>query len=679
MALALVCLIVIAYLPGAIIFRLPVAGRTQRAALPAEERAFWAVLISVTLTTLIALALAAPGAYTLMRVAAIDAGLAAALVVAARGRLRYSPAPAAPARTAAAPLVLAAAGVLLFFPSSEYVMGGKDPGTYMNEGIQIGQHGSLMIHDATLAAVPDEFRPLFLSIDPSEVEQGLDEGVRFMGFFVANRSRGEVMGQFPHAFPVWIAIGYGLDGLSGARRAVGVWAILGLLAVYFAAARLTGRVPAFIGTLLLAVNVAEVWYSRYPNSEVMQQALLFAGLLALARACQDGDRFFAPVAAALLGTMMFARLDSLVLLAAVSAGLLLLVADGKRLGWPFLVILGGFLAASAAYYAGPLRAYVAIPLIQLGGARGISAVLVLLVAAGLALRAVRRRWPASISAVQPWVPRVLAAALLAAAFYAYFLRKPVGLLAEHDAYALRVFSWYVGPIGLLAAVAGLAAVVWTRFWRDPVLLTAGALVSGFFFYKIRIVPENFWQARRYLPLILPLACVMMAAGAFVAFRARMPRAPDRLSASARTRAGVAWLSMPIADPRLRRLDLRRGHAADLPPRRVCGHDSGAGAPRRRVRGPGPRARRTPQRVGRARARDAAPVHLRAQRPALCLAAAGARTARAVPVLGVWRVRPRVSRRRRRLRDCFSRHRDHACPDRALLGSRVRVGAERVSR
>ena len=59
------------------------------------------------------------------------------------------------------------------------------------------------------------------------------------------------MGQFPHAFPSWIAIGYGLDGLSGARRAVGAWAILGLLAVYFAGARLAGRAPAFVAALLL--------------------------------------------------------------------------------------------------------------------------------------------------------------------------------------------------------------------------------------------------------------------------------------------------------------------------------------------------------------------------------------------------------------------------------------------
>ena len=68
-----------------------------------------------------------------------------------------------------------------------------------------------------------------------------------MGFFIKDPDAGAVVGQFPHLFPASIAIGYGLDGLTGARRTVGVWAILGMLAVYFAggAARRThgGRRP----------------------------------------------------------------------------------------------------------------------------------------------------------------------------------------------------------------------------------------------------------------------------------------------------------------------------------------------------------------------------------------------------------------------------------------------------
>jgi hypothetical protein len=33
----------------------------------------------------------------------------------------------------------------------------------------------------------------------------------------------------------------------------------------------------------MVLNVIEVWYGRYPNTEVAMQALLFAALLAMAR------------------------------------------------------------------------------------------------------------------------------------------------------------------------------------------------------------------------------------------------------------------------------------------------------------------------------------------------------------------------------------------------------------
>ena len=407
MLLALAGLIALAYLPGALLYRLPIADRPRRAALPADERAFWAVILSCTITTLAALALAAAGAYTFQRLLAADIALAAVLLVTVRRRLGYGSAAAPLSWTLLLPAALAAVGLYLFFPPSEYVMGGKDPGMYINEGIRIGQQGSLTIHDATLAAVPEEFRGMFLAGDPAEIDEGLHQGVRFMGFFVTNRSRGDVMGQFPHGFPIWIAVGYGLDGLTGARRAVGAWAILGLLAVYFAGTRLAGRAPAFIAALLLGINVAEVWYARYPNSEVMQQALLFAAFLALARAYRDDDRFFAPVAAILLGSLMFVRLDSLVVLGVIGAALLLVVADGKRLGLGFLVPLAALLTAAAAYFAGPLRVYLAIPMLQVGGARGLSTALVSMVGAGLIVGQARRRWPALIVSVQRWVPRIL--------------------------------------------------------------------------------------------------------------------------------------------------------------------------------------------------------------------------------------------------------------------------------
>ena len=49
MLVTILTLLAILYLPGAIIFRLPLANRAKRGALPAEERLFWAVIIMQSL------------------------------------------------------------------------------------------------------------------------------------------------------------------------------------------------------------------------------------------------------------------------------------------------------------------------------------------------------------------------------------------------------------------------------------------------------------------------------------------------------------------------------------------------------------------------------------------------------------------------------------------------------
>ena len=122
-----------------------------------------------------------------------------------------------------------------------------------------------------------------------------------MGFHLRDPDAGTVTGQFPQGYPIWIAIAYGLDGVTGTRRVIAWWAILGVLTVYFAGKRLIGPLPAAAAAGLLCVHVIQTWYARYPNSEIVTQALLFAALLAHAYAHEDEDRFFGPVAASLLG------------------------------------------------------------------------------------------------------------------------------------------------------------------------------------------------------------------------------------------------------------------------------------------------------------------------------------------------------------------------------------------
>src|SRR5262245_19611051 len=186
--------ILVAYLPGAVLYRLPIADRARRAALAVEERLFWHVVISLSWSLSIVLVLAALDAYRFDRVLIANGLLVAAAAGGARGRLGYAGTAAAPTITAALPLLLVVLAAVRFFPSSEYLIGGKDPGGYINQGVLISTRGSLVIHESEVAAIPPAVQTLFFNTH-GKVEY-FDN--RFMGFFLQDPATGAVVGQFPH-------------------------------------------------------------------------------------------------------------------------------------------------------------------------------------------------------------------------------------------------------------------------------------------------------------------------------------------------------------------------------------------------------------------------------------------------------------------------------------------------
>ena len=496
----------VAWLPGALLFRLPVLDPRGRAALPAEERALWAVVLSSGLSVMLTLGLALLGWYRFDRLLLILSALSLLLAILCRGRLRLGPAAPRPGLGALVPAAIIAGGLWLYGAPAEYVLGGKDPGAYVNEGVQIAQRGALVAHDPVIASVPAEFRDLVL---PSHNTPSY-YGSRFMGFYVLDPQAGTILGQFPHFLPASIAIGYGLDGLTGVRRVTHFWTLLGLCCVYALGARLFGRTVAAAGTALLAINVITVWFSGYPNAEVVAQALLFAAMLAWSRAQVDALPFFGVVAASLLGMLLFLRVD----MAIAVAGFVAAAAIGRMAGLPavvgFFPVLVLWLAAAALYLLGLMKPYMWTPLVWLEWlplwqmvVAGLSAAAVLAVVFGAAqLPAVRR--------LLPWVWRVMAAAAVILFVYAYVFRAAGGRLAEHDAIALRSFGWYVLPLGLFTALLGYLVALRRFVARDSVFLLTLTLYAVFFFYKIRIVPVHYWMTRRFLPMVLPGALLLAA-------------------------------------------------------------------------------------------------------------------------------------------------------------------------
>ena len=508
--LSILAAVLLIYAPGALIFRVPMGERDRRAALAAEERIFWHLVLSIAWSLTIVLVLAAAGAYTLNRLLLANGLACVAILVRWRGDLRMGGTATRPGWTFALAVALVGLGVWRFFPPAEYLIGGKDPGTYMNEGFQIAKRGRFVVRDETIAAVPPPVLDLFFTRNPNVDYYD----ARFMGFFLRDPATGDTVGQLPHLYPASIAVAFDLGGVEAALNITGWWAVLGLLAVYLAGARLIGPLAAFAAATLLGLHLMQVWWARYPNAEIVMQALTFAAMLAFARAHQDEDRFLAPVAGWLVGLLPFAKIDAVVVIAAMAAAAAAMwIVDRRPVRTSFLVVVGLGGVLTLWYYTGPLSAYFSMPVAFLTrvpvwwvlaaaiGGLGAAAALI-----GLARREGTRARTA--------VPVTLALVILALAAYAWFVRAPGGKLTDYDALALRTFtSLYFLQAGLVAALIGFVLLLRRSFWRDPALVLVVAVFAVFLCYKIRVVPEHFWMSRRAVPVVLPgvLLCASAAA------------------------------------------------------------------------------------------------------------------------------------------------------------------------
>lgn len=192
-----VCLFLIAYLPGALLYRVPAAARERRAGLAAEERAFWAVILSLLFSSAVTLGLAILHRYAFSRLLIASGLFSAVIAIVWNRQLLYDGTAPRPGVTMLAPIGLVALGLWLYFPPAEYIMGGKDPGTYFNEGIQIAQRGAIVIRDETVASVPPPLRDLFFPQHTNPELPVFYYGIRFMGFFLMDPQQGTVLGQFP--------------------------------------------------------------------------------------------------------------------------------------------------------------------------------------------------------------------------------------------------------------------------------------------------------------------------------------------------------------------------------------------------------------------------------------------------------------------------------------------------
>ena len=558
---------VTALLGGFVLFLLPgllflsLVKAQDRAILDGIERLFIVAAVSVCASAWTALLLAELGAFTLVRAASLLA--IACIVVAGFARRRLSW-PWRAARFTGSSWIAVALLALAFSLQarpSEYLFGGRDPGTYIAAMGQIGRTGAIAYVDPVVLSVPAEDRELFFR-DPGKADFSW---ARFMGFPMERPDTARVVPEFFHLFPSFGAYLFQAMGAKGALATPAVFGILGTLAFYFALRRIFDRSVAALGTLLLSASVIQVWFARYPVSETLSQFLVFLALLAVALWEERRSSLFGALGGVALGLSLLVRIDSVLVLGPLAIYLVarrahrdLSFRDAIPLLLPLLALgvhagLHGFFFSRKYVLNIATRPYWSQPAV------------VWMMAAALALGllwATFRFGPRIVRALEEHGPLLRRAAsffVIALASYGYFVRPklsawagadgnalalPVvmpsaaalqvlgGLgfhrLAAHDAQSFYRLGWFLSPLVLGLAVVGLV-LLFHRFGRRHLLFTLLALgFSFFYFYKMRIWNDYYFALRRFVPVIAPAACALCAYALVSYFRssrkARIPAA-----------------------------------------------------------------------------------------------------------------------------------------------------------
>jgi len=473
-----------------------------------------ALLLGIVICSFTSLLLGIAGAYTSIREAAVLGGISLlGAVVGAIKAPRQLAAHVAGCVPGAAGLLAAIAVILCLPIHSEWIVGGLDPGVYVNEGI-------VLAREATFNS-PDDFFHDRLTTDEQThfTRSGKGRTERFPGVAV-DTDRRALDFEFFRLFPALVARLYRAGGLNAAVR---VNSILGVFVCLVLGAALIGTarpLHGVVATVLLLMQPIWLYHLHVPVTEMLQLVLVCGlGLLLpwrktnwltllsmcviLLAAVLTHFSFF-PTGALFVCAVAWIDMERddrgrvwiehiLMLLAIVAGGLIdSLVAPLSFAGWE-----EGLL-----------------PVLYAGGALAVLALAVDLVACLGRLRTVIRGWCSRIE----WCFGALVAALLAG-LLAWGYRCP----ANEDAITMRRLLHYVGVLPAVAALVGGALVFrkkegFSRHMQGLVLFWTGLLVVLLLRINDWTIPYYPWALRRYLVCAVPLVSVCLACFLVCAWR-----------------------------------------------------------------------------------------------------------------------------------------------------------------
>ena len=453
--------------------------------------------------------------------------------------------------------ILLLAGWLFFSHPFETIVGAEDAGVYFSSGGLIARSGAIRQVDRGLLEFGDAAADAasngtarHLLLPPPDRGDGDNKRFLFLdwqrlsGFNLVPGDPNVVTPQFLHLFPIWLALWAAFGGGVGAMVYAGATAgLLGVAATFYLARRLFGTGVATVAALFLTLNGLQLWFARQTLSEALLQPLLLGAAYAwalLLDARDAGDdrsaRGAATLAALALGSVALTHAQFVFTLLPIAAllGWLWLARSWSRAYLWFLLPFTALLAHGAwhisryslGYFEGiyhhvwknALRDWQQTTLMFLG-----PALLVALVGWG----PLRARWlPLATDHRTLRAARLLAAvgAILGWAWL-YLVRPGIlrpGNLGAWNGYigapiepgaatGLVALGWYLSPLGMALALAGLVlALLWRFDERLAALLCLAAPFLALYLTGTYTQGGYIYSLRRFVPLIVPLAAILSA-------------------------------------------------------------------------------------------------------------------------------------------------------------------------
>ncbi|MFN2188610.1 MAG: glycosyltransferase family 39 protein, partial [Candidatus Promineifilaceae bacterium] len=414
----------------------------------------------------------------------------------------------------------------LFFRPHQFIIGGADAGAYANLSASINEYGSILMEDQSLADLDPALFPSVLRPLP-EQDPGTEVAPSYLfpGYYVTDAHEGKVMPQFYHLHPVWQAVAYGLGGIDSALLMTGLWALLGGLAIYLTIREIIGWQAAAIGLIGLSITALQVWFARYPTTETLAQFLIWGGIWCTMRWLKERRprALWAFLAGAALGTTMLVRID-LYFLLALPFFLYLFLRWTNR--WQkadlwFFVPFGSLAVHSLIHGRFQSTPYFyntfsyGITLLE---KNWILPLLGLMAVALLFLFGNKfRNLAPRIQKYRRLVLLFIVFVVLLLFFYGWFIRPTLGdaeatydywyaggqIPSQLDQQNLVRLGWYLSPLGIALAAAGICLMIWHVNVRTAVILFVGLFFSAFYLWRIQANPHQIYAMRRYVPAVLP--------------------------------------------------------------------------------------------------------------------------------------------------------------------------------